>query len=1077
MGNRHLFIFLFLASISITASAYAASPLVIKVTDENHSLGYHLDYLEDKTNQLSVSDVQTPEVSRRFKPCLTDSPGFGFTSSAYWFRFVLKNTHHAALKEIIEINYPLLDHVDLFLPDPSSGKFHEIHTGDGLPYGSRRLNTLSFALPVEVPPSAGMTCYMRVKTSSSLNMPVTIWSYEAFINQMENSDIALGIYFGALIAMLAYNLILFIIIKDIIYLYYDLFVLFYILFQATLTGISFKYLWPDWVWWANNSLPFFICMAHFFGTQFTRKVLDTRRRTPMLDTILRSYLLMALCGAAASVVLPYAIIIKVATFLALGVVIHIMAGIIILLQGYGPARYYVIAWGVSLTGITIYALKTFGIIPNNFFTNWGLQMSSAWEIILLSLALADKISTLEKEKEQITLESARKLQHAYNELQDLNVDLEDKVHQRTRDLEESNALLIKEAHERRLAEKKAEKASEAKSFFLANMSHELRTPLNAITGTAGLMLALDLPEKLVGHIRVIQAASNTLLMLVSDILDFSKIEANEMELEARRFSLDALFEELADMFCEQAYNKGINIVVDVDADVPREVVGDKMRLKQVLINLVSNALKFTEKGEITVSCSVHGRQNNEWTLIFSVKDTGIGIETDKIEDLFNVFVQADTSTTRRFGGSGLGLAISKRIVELMNGSIKAESEKGKGSTFYFTAVLKEVDEREKETAVSGKMPGTGSTKSTAASYMPGQLSGCEILLVEDNRINRQVATEILKMAGTRVTGVSDGYEALKKLEEQQFSVVLMDIQMPGIDGFETVRRIRQLENHKDTPVIAMTANALRGDRERCLECGMNDYISKPVEPRTLYAKLMEWVKPPAVEHVNRENDGHQSASIEEDGIIKGLRLDGIDGKSVAGRFAGTGGLFIDLLREFVSEYENASEKLEAMIEKGQQEEALRFVHSLKGAASNLSAVDVAKVSEKIEDLLNRGESNSASELIVVLSQELTRVFESVSRLDMESEGGAGRLNKASRDRMKDPDKKTVQKELMDKVEELDAMLSVSDIDAEDLWQEIRKAFDSERNRERLERIDSLIENMEFEKAGELLKDLTARNSQ
>ncbi len=645
-------------------------------------LGPHIRYLEDERGTLDILEVASPNTAWKFKRCKRISPGFGFTSSVFWFRFTLYNPGSKTLTRFLEIEYPLLDHIDLYAPD-GKGDYKIYRQGDRQVFFKRPIKYRNFVFILKVPPQKRLDYFLRVKTSSSLNLPARLYTQAGFMDKIENEETALGIYFGILFAMLAYNLILFFTIRESVYLFYVLFVIFNFLFQLDLTGVAFKYLWPNNVVWANRSLPFFILISYSFGTIFTRQIINSRQYAPILDRILSVLTVVSLLFSGLCLVIPYDISIKAATLLAMTVVIHILAGFLCLFRGYRPARYYALAWSISMAGAAIYALKSFGILPNNFLTVWGIQIGSAWEVILLSMALSDRLALLQKEKDLIQTEYTRKLEEANLRLEEFAKTLEEKVMQRTLELERSNRLLQKQAEEMRLAEERAERASKAKSDFLANMSHEIRTPLNAITGITALALDMDLPEKLRGYLNIIQVSANSLLNLVSDILDFSKIEAGRMELEETDFQLLDIFENIADMFTEMASEKSIDFIIDVDSRVPERLVGDPIRLGQLLTNLVSNAMKFTEKGSVILSCNLLSEAPGSVRLSFKVSDTGIGIGKDKLGYLFDMFTQADSSTTRRFGGTGLGLTICKRIATLMGGTIGVESEPAKGTTFTF----------------------------------------------------------------------------------------------------------------------------------------------------------------------------------------------------------------------------------------------------------------------------------------------------------------------------------------------------------------------------------------------------------
>ncbi|MFH0761823.1 MAG: response regulator, partial [Bacteroidota bacterium] len=556
--------------------------------------------------------------------------------------------------------------------------------------------------------------------------------------------------------------------------------------------------------------------------------------------------------------------------------------------------------------------------------------------------------------------------HVTQELLELRQDLESRIRARTVDILKAKEL--------------AEAANQAKSNFLANMSHEIRTPMNGIIGMTEIMMKSGLPAEQKEYLGIIENSANTLLAIINDILDFSKIEANKLELEYVPFNLTKILEDVADTEAIKANKKNINLVTDLDNRIPPSVIGDPLRLRQVLLNLVNNAIKFTEKGEILISCSLTEQTRNHFLFLFKVSDTGIGISEEQRQRLFQSFSQVDNTITRRFGGTGLGLVISKKLVEMMNGSIDVESQPGKGSTFYFSARFRQdpaypeiqkvdtgelkglriliIDDNEtnleifnkylefcqcrsiettsgeeglrilREAAAKGEkfdavlvdcqmpvMDGitfsrmvmkdpkirsnkmimlssiadifksqeinkTGfvgylnkpvkiqdlkdvilkaiqsaglkepvaeeTPKAATAANAPGPVSAnMELLLVEDNKINQRIAQLNLEKLGYGIEVAENGEEAVTKFKGKEYALIFMDVQMPVMDGLEATTRIRQVEedagNNRRVPIIAMTANAMKGDREICLAAGMDDYISKPFRSDELLDILNKWL--------------------------------------------------------------------------------------------------------------------------------------------------------------------------------------------------------------------------------------------
>jgi PAS domain S-box-containing protein len=501
--------------------------------------------------------------------------------------------------------------------------------------------------------------------------------------------------------------------------------------------------------------------------------------------------------------------------------------------------------------------------------------------------------------------------------------------------------------ELRKARDAAEQAARAKSEFLANMSHEMRTPMNAVVGLTRLALKTDPLPQLRDYLTKIDSSARILLGIINNVLDFSKIEARKLTINVTGFHLGKLMKEVTDIFAFEAEGKGLRLVTRAAPDVPEVVVGDPLRVSQVLVNLLGNAVKFTDSGTITVTADTLEREEGKAVLHLSVRDTGIGMSQKQKEKLFQPFTQIDSSTTRRHGGTGLGLSISRELVRLMGGEIAVESAPGEGSIFSFTVPVGYADDPAAATALTHRVGRVRDEEDWESSH---RLAGARVLLVEDNAINMQVAREILEGFGLAVEEAEGGGKAIETLEKGASSLdaVLLDIQMPDVDGYEVARTIRNRLALLSLPIIAMTAHVGDDERRRCLDAGMNDHVEKPIEPRKLMTTLSRWVAPH--EGGSFRANARGDAGDREKSKRK-ISLPGIDVEAGITRLAGNRALYTKLFMRFCREHRDAVDAIKTAVASGDMEGARRMAHTLKGTSGNLAAFGVHQAAAAVEKAL------------------------------------------------------------------------------------------------------------------------------
>ncbi len=899
--------------------------------DDSYVINSVVRVLEDPSNKLTLSDLIQPEWAEKFKVSNAGPLNLGYSDSAFWIKLSIRYTGKQDSKEWwYHLDLPLLEYSELYMA-VGDGENPSRTINKSMGYETllkeREVNHVTQLYRFSLTKGERATIYIKIKNNFSIHLPLSIYTPEGFAHHIAVEELLYGAFIGAILIMTAYNLFMFISVREVSFLYYILYMMAYLVFLMTerVHGVSLLGEIPTIL--HKQYLSFYIWASWFFALLMARSFLDTKEKEPGLDFIVKVFISVVVISMIVTTYTDQTTGIQWAVFCTfLYAILMAWIAYAVMVRGNAAARIYFVAWVLNFGGVAIYALTVTGYLPFNFMTGNSPHIGIVCQLVLISFALGDRLKVAQRQAVQANQQALENMKR-YRSLFDNAIEgifqislnrrfidvnpamanmlgfsspkkmikgvrdaisicypLEEDFNNVIKVIEEGNEVYEKEARyvgrnghecwatstvriiydeennplhlegtfvditeriERERVERESEQArletevaeasASAKSQFLANMSHEIRTPLTAIIGYGESLLDDTLSdEERHESSEVVVRSGKHLLQLINDILDHSKIDADKLDTELMSVNLLTLLNEIKTYFDSKAAEKNIAFNLQYDFPLPSVIKTDPTRLKQILINLCSNALKFTDKGSISliVRCEILTEK-----LFIKVLDTGIGVKEEQLDKLFDPFAQAAPSIARQYGGTGLGLSISRRLAEMLGGSISASSVYGEGSEFEViisTGSLKHAcfvrdcsEMRNQRTQL----------QVTAAPRLQGR-----IMYAEDNEVNRRLIKQLVSRTGVSLTLVTNGAEALEAgtRNGKSFDLILMDIQMPVMDGRDATLALR--EAGVNTPIVALTANVMAQDIAEYKEAGCNEVMAKPVEKSPFYQMLSRYLE-------------------------------------------------------------------------------------------------------------------------------------------------------------------------------------------------------------------------------------------